>query len=67
MMIINAFACDANGKVANGESAKIIMIKKGENSSRLDKTMSKKKLTAGNYIMNIVAAGKTARVFFVVK
>lgn len=67
MMIINAFPCDPEGNVAQGAKAAVILIKKGDNKTTIDKTMDKKKLSAGNYIMNVVANNKTARVFFVVK
>lgn len=67
MIIINAFPCDADANVASGVQPAVIMIKKGENKTTINKTMDNKKLKAGNYVMNVVAAGKTARVFFVVK
>lgn len=65
-VIVNAFTCDANG--ANpSQNAVIILFPKGKQKTTIDKTMDKKKMKAGNYIMNVVADGKTARVFFVVK
>lgn len=67
MMIINAFPCDAEGNPDKGAKAAVILIKKGLNKITIDKTMDKKKLQAGSYVMNVVANNKTARVFFVVK
>ena len=67
MIIINAFPSDANGKIPSGAKAAIILIKKGENKTTIDKTTDNKKLSSGTYLMNVVATGKTARVVFVVK
>ena len=67
MIIINAFPCDVNGKVPQGAKAAIILIKKGQNKTTINKTTDKKKLKAGTYLMNVVGGGKTARVLFVVK
>lgn len=66
MIIVNVFPCDAKGQVKTGAAAKIIMLQK-TNKIKLDQTMDKTKLTPGNYVMNIVAGGKTARVMFKVK
>ena len=67
MIIINAFPSDLNGKVPDGAKAAIILIKKGENKTTIDKTTDNKKLAAGTYLMNVVGGGKTARVVFTIK
>lgn len=67
MIIINAFPSDVNGKIPSGAKAAIILIKKGENKTTIDKTTDNKKLAAGTYLMNVVGGGKTARVVFTVK
>lgn len=67
MMIINVYPSDANAKIPQGAKCLILLIKKGENKTTLDKTTSKEKLKSGIYLMNVMAAGKTARVLFTVK
>ena len=68
MMIINVFHSDDNGNVSTAsKAAAIILIKKGENKTTLDKTTEKHKLKAGTYMMNVMAERKTARVIFTVK
>jgi hypothetical protein len=67
MIIINAFPSDAKGNVPSGAKAAILLIKKGQNKTTMDKTTDNKKLKAGTYLMNIVGDGKTARVVFTVK
>ncbi|MCK5844403.1 MAG: hypothetical protein KAG97_06825 [Victivallales bacterium] len=67
VIIINVYPCDSNAKIARGAKCTIILIKKGVNKTTLDKTVSKKKLSPGTYIMNATAADKTARVLFKVK
>ena len=49
-----------------GAQPEIILIQ-NTNSVTLSSTMSKKKLVPGEYIMNIVADGKTSRVKFTVQ
>jgi len=66
MVIINVFPCNEKGEAKEGASPAIIMIQGGKKIT-IDQTMDKKKLSVGNYIMNIVAGGKTARVMFSVK
>lgn len=66
MVIINVFPCDDKGTVKDGAAPAIIMIQGGK-QVKMDQTVDKKKLAAGNYIMNIVAGDKTARVKFTVK
>lgn len=67
MVIINAFPADEKGNpVENGGQPAVIMTQ-NDNKLKLNNTMDNKPLPAGKYIMNIVAFGKTARVFFEVK
>ncbi len=66
MVIINVFPSDSNGNATAGTTPSVIIIQ-GDNKSTLDKTMDQKKLKPGAYVMNIIASGKTARVFFHVK
>ncbi len=66
MVTINVFPCDEKGTVKNGAAPAVIMIQGGK-KVKMDQTVDKKKLAAGNYIMNIVAGDKTARVKFTVK
>ncbi len=67
-VIVNAFKSSADGTVESGaQAAAILVFKKGEEKSSLDKEMQNKKLAAGTYTANIVAKGKTARVVFTVK
>ena len=66
MIIVNIFPCDSKGTVATGVQPEIILLQ-GTNKVALTATMSKKSLTDGTYIMNIMAESKTARVLFSVK
>ena len=65
MVIGNAFPADDTGKVI-ASAAPPILIQKS-NKGTLDQTVDKKPLPAGTYLMNVMAGGKTARVFFKVK
>ena len=65
-IIVNVFPADENGNVKSGATPEVIMAKDTD-FFKLDNTMSKKELTSGNYLMNIVFSGKTERVAFVVK
>jgi hypothetical protein len=67
MIIVNIYPSDANAKIPQGAKCLILLIKKGETKTTLDKTTSKEKLKPGIYLMNITAAGNTARVMFTVK
>jgi hypothetical protein len=64
-VIINAFPCDDKGNAAQGAQPAVVIIK--GNKGSLDRTMDKKKLAPGTYVMNVVANSKTSRVWFVVK
>ncbi|HEX8281409.1 MAG TPA: hypothetical protein VF551_08530 [Chthoniobacterales bacterium] len=61
MAIINVVAADEKGTPKEGAIPAIIVIQSGTKTS-LDKTMDGKKLTPGNYLMAVVAEGKTASV-----
>jgi hypothetical protein len=65
-IIVNIFPADENGNIQSGAKPEVIMASKTDNF-KLCKTMSKKKLTKGTYLMNIVYGGKTERVVFSVK
>ncbi len=67
MIIINAFKCDKEGNVKQGEQPAIILIQ-GSSKTKLSGTMDKKPLEPGTYIMNVVISSKgTSRVMFTVK
>jgi hypothetical protein len=66
MIIVNVFPCDKKGTVKSGVQPEIILLQ-NTNKIKLSNTMSKKKLAPGEYIMNVVAEGKTSRVKFTVK
>ena len=67
MIIINVVPSKADGNIPSGGKTAIILIKKGNNKTTIDKTSDNKKLAPGTYLMNVVGGGKTARVVFVVK
>jgi hypothetical protein len=66
MIIVNIATANDQGIPAEGATPAIIVIQ-GGNKTTLDKTMDGKKLAAGNYLMAVVADGKTASVFFKVQ
>lgn len=63
---VNIFPADENGNPLSSEAPQIIL---APNTDRfkLNQTMSKKDLTKGTYLMNIVYSGRTERVLFSVK
>lgn len=65
-IIVNVFPASADGAVASGAKPEVIMVTDTDHF-KLDKTMSKKELASGTYLMNIVYGGKTERVLFAVK
>jgi hypothetical protein len=65
-IIVNVFSADEGGNVKAGAVPEVIMASDTDHF-RLDKTMSKRKLASGSYLMNIVFGGKTERVVFTVK
>lgn len=66
MVIINVFPADDKGNVKEGAAAIIILFQK-INKGKIDQTMDKKKIPAGTYLMNVMAADKTSRIVFKVK
>jgi len=66
-VIVNIFPSDEKGTVDSGATPKII-VAQNTRSFSLDQTMDKTTLTAGTYLMNVVASPHgTARIVFVVK
>jgi hypothetical protein len=61
MSIINVVAADAKGTPKEGATPVVLIIQSGTTTT-LDKTMDKQKLAPGNYLMAIVAEGKTASI-----
>ena len=63
---VNIFPASLDGIVKTGIQPEVILAKDTDNF-KLDKTMSRKDLTQGTYLMNIVYGGQTERVLFSVK
>ncbi len=63
---VNIFPADLNGIVKTGVKPEVILASDTDHFE-LDKTMSRKELTQGTYLMNIVYGGQTERVLFSVK
>ncbi|MEP4076682.1 hypothetical protein [Haloferula sp.] len=63
MLIVNAFPCDEDGTVQEGQPAAVIFANKVK-EVRLDATIDKKKLKPGKYLANVVANSKTSRIVF---
>lgn len=63
MLIINAFPCDEDGTVQEGQPAAVIFARETK-QVKLSDTMDKKKLKPGTYLANVVAEGKTSRIVF---
>lgn len=63
---VNIFPADLNGIVKTGATPEVILASDTDNF-KLDKTMSKRDLAKGIYLMNIVYGGQTERVLFSVK
>jgi hypothetical protein len=63
---VNIFPSDVSGIIKSGIKPEVILVS-GTDHFKLDQTMSKKDLTQGTYLMNIVYGGKTERVLFSVK
>jgi hypothetical protein len=66
MTIINVVAADEKGTPLEG-AVPIVLLIQGGSTTTLDTTMDGKKLTPGNYLMSVVAADRTARVFLKVQ
>jgi len=62
-IIINVNKTNAKGEAAPGASPAIILLQ-GTNKGSLAGTMDKQKLAAGNYLLSVVADGKTATILF---
>jgi len=63
MIIINVSKTNEKGEPdAAGQPAVILL--QGTNKGALNQSMDKRKFEAGNYIMSVVAAGKTASILF---
>lgn len=67
MTIINVTAYDVAKKEPVAGAATAIILLQGTPKGSLDKTMDSKKLAPGNYIMSVVADGKTDSVMLQVK
>jgi len=66
MTIINVNKVNEKGEpVAGGQPAVILL--QGTNKGALDQSMDKRKLEPGNYLLSVVAEGKTASVLFKVE
>lgn len=63
MIIINVNKADAKGAPAPGAQPAIILLQ-NTNKGTLAGTMDKQKLAAGDYLLSIVASGKTATIQF---
>lgn len=63
---VNIFPANVSGIVKSSGKPEIILVSDTDHF-KLDQTMSKKDLTEGTYLMNIVYSGKTERVVFSVK
>lgn len=62
-IIINVNKTDAKGQPAPGSSPAVILLQ-GTNKGSLAGTMDKQKLAPGNYILSVIAEGKTATILF---
>jgi len=65
-IIINVNKTDAKGQPAPGGTPAIILLQ-GTNKGSLAGTMDKSKLSAGDYMLSVVADGKTATILFKVE
>ena len=66
MIIINVNKTDEKGAPAAGAQTAIIILQ-NTNKGTLAGTMDKQKLAAGNYILSVIASGKTASILFKVE
>ena len=66
MIIINVNKSNAKGEPAPGGTPAIILLQ-GTNKGSLAGTMDKQKLAAGDYLLSVVAEGKTATILFKVE
>ena len=63
MIIINVHKSDAKGAPAPGAQPAIILLQ-GTNKGTLAGTMDKQKIAAGDYLLSVVADGKTSTILF---
>ena len=63
MIIINVNKTNEKGEPGSGGQPAVILLQ-GTNKGALDKSMDKRKFEAGNYLMSVVAGGKTASILF---
>jgi len=66
MTIINVNKVNEKGEPAAGGQPAVILLQ-GTNKGTLDQSMDKRKLEPGNYLLSVVAEGKTASVLFKVE
>ena len=65
-IIINVNKVDATGQPAPGATPAVILLQ-GTNKGSLAGSMDKRKFDAGNYMLSVVAEGKTATILFKVE
>jgi hypothetical protein len=63
MIIINVNKTNEKGEPEGGGQPAVILLQ-GTNKGALDKSMDKRKFAAGNYLLSVVAEGKTASILF---
>jgi hypothetical protein len=66
MIIINVNKTNEKGEPEGAGQPAVILLQ-GTNKSALDKSMDKRKFAAGNYLLSVVAEGKTASILFKVE
>jgi hypothetical protein len=66
MSIINVVTADEKGTPKQGATPAVLIIQSGTKTT-LDKTMDNQKLAPGNYLMSVVAEGKTASILLKVQ
>ncbi len=66
MIIINVNKTDHKGQSDTGGQPAVILLQ-GTNKGSLDKSMDKRNFAAGNYLLCVVAEGKTASIQFKVE
>ena len=66
MIIVNVNAVNAKNEPVPGSTSAVLLLQ-GKTKTNLDKTMDRKKLAAGNYVMSVVSEGKTASILVTIK
>lgn len=64
MIIVNVVTASDKGIPLEGAAPVVLIIQGNGGKSALDRTMDAKKFAPGNYLLNAVADGKTASIFF---